>query len=115
MVWRTKCTLLAFGFQIVTFHTEEGCISVFDTLRVSDPVVSNCLIDQRNVETVLLIGDDRKAQELLSDAVRVPRNCSMGITAKGDKYYPDPNYRSYGSKYRQAMYLQVDVKGRERC
>ncbi|KAG5887604.1 hypothetical protein JTB14_002613 [Gonioctena quinquepunctata] len=61
-------------------------------------------------ENILLIPTDRKAQELLSDKQHVPRNCHQGITAKGDKYYPDPNYRTYASNYVRAKYLQVDTK-----
>lgn len=83
---------------------------MYDILDIEDPIVFNCIIDQAGIENILLIPTDIRAQELLSVEARVPRNCAQGVTINGDKYYPDPNYRSYGSRYNKAKYLQVDTK-----
>ncbi|KAK4884325.1 hypothetical protein RN001_000596 [Aquatica leii] len=87
----------------------DGCISVFDAVEISDPVVTNCLIDQVNLESVLLIPDNPTAIKLMSNVHKVPRNCIQGITMNGDKYYPDPNYKTYASRYKNAQYLQVSM------
>ncbi|CAH0551726.1 unnamed protein product [Brassicogethes aeneus] len=88
----------------------QDCVGLYDAIEIDDPVVSNCIIDQARIESILLIPSDIRAQELLSNQARVPRNCSQAVTMKGDKYYPDPNYKSYGSRYHHAKYLQVDAK-----
>ncbi|XP_044745596.1 structural maintenance of chromosomes protein 6 [Coccinella septempunctata] len=84
------------------------CVSLFDILEIEDPVVTNCLIDQSSAEAILLIPNDERAMELLSNRANVPTNCLQGVTIKGDKYYPDPNYKTYCSDYHQAQYLQTD-------
>lgn len=91
-------------------HEPKDCVSVYNAIDINDPVVSNCIVDNCSPENILLIPTDGRAQELLSDRRQVPRNCHQGITVKGDKYYPDPNYRSYASSYHRAQYLQVDIK-----
>ncbi|KAK5648751.1 hypothetical protein RI129_003643 [Pyrocoelia pectoralis] len=87
----------------------DQCLSVFSALEISDPVVTNCLIDQVNLESILLIPDNNMAISLMSHQNNVPKNCRQGITMKGDKYYPDPNYKTYGSRYHNAQYLQVST------
>lgn len=86
------------------------CISLYNALEIADPIISNCIVDNSSPENILLIPDDPTAIELLSTRQNVPRNCYQGITIKGDRYYPDPNYRTYASQYHQAKYLQVDTK-----
>ncbi|KAJ8925976.1 hypothetical protein NQ315_009831 [Exocentrus adspersus] len=86
------------------------CVSLYNAIEIEDPIVSNCVVDSASPENILLIPSDGRAQELLSNRQVVPENCSQGITVKGDKYYPDPNYRSYCSQYHRAKYLQVDTK-----
>ncbi|KAK9744457.1 RecF/RecN/SMC N terminal domain [Popillia japonica] len=90
-------------------RADPDCISLYDAIDIKDPVVANCLIDQTSIESILLIPSTERAIELLSDQNRVPRNCSQGVTIKGDKYYPDPNYKTYASRYHKARYLQVDT------
>ncbi|CAH2013059.1 unnamed protein product [Acanthoscelides obtectus] len=88
----------------------EGCVSVYNAIEIDDPVVNNCIVDSVSPENILLIPTDDRAQELLSNRQSVPHNCKQGVTIKGDRYYPDPNYRTYASNYRRAQYLQVDTK-----
>ncbi|XP_023020783.2 structural maintenance of chromosomes 6 [Leptinotarsa decemlineata] len=91
-------------------YEPNDCVSLYNAIEISDTIVSNCIVDSCSPENILLIPTDRRAQELLSDRRTVPRNCHQGITTKGDKYYPDPNYRTYASNYVRAKYLQVDTK-----
>lgn len=80
-------------------------------MDISDPIVANCLIDQREVECILLIPTSKEASEIMSDARRVPRNCKRAFTQQGDIFYPDPHYRSYGGpRGLKAKFLQVSVK-----
>ncbi|KAL3288876.1 hypothetical protein HHI36_003322 [Cryptolaemus montrouzieri] len=87
----------------------SDCVGLFDMLEIEDPVVANCIIDESNVEGILLIPSDDRAMKLLSNIENVPRNCTQGVTIKGDRYFPDPNYKTYCSDYHQAQYLQVDA------
>ncbi|ERL92342.1 hypothetical protein D910_09659 [Dendroctonus ponderosae] len=86
------------------------CVPLYNALIINDPVVSNCIVDQSSLENILLISSEEKAMELMSDRDRVPKNCKQGLTIKGNKYYPDPNYKTYASTCHQARYLQVDTQ-----
>jgi hypothetical protein len=89
----------------------DGYSSLLDCLIVSDAVVCNCLIDQREVETILLIPTSTEACKVMSDVKCVPMNCKRAITKKGDQFYPDPNYRMYaGDGNTRAKYLQVSMQ-----
>ena len=84
--------------------------NLLDAMDISDPVVANCLIDQKEVECVLLIPTSKEASAIMSDATKVPRNCKRAFTQQGDTFYPDPHYRSYGgARGLKARYLQVSV------
>ncbi|XP_066139567.1 structural maintenance of chromosomes protein 6 [Euwallacea fornicatus] len=91
-------------------HSPPDCTALYDAIIIDDPIVSNCIVDQMNTENVLLIPNGERAMELMSDKRSVPKNCKQSLTMKGDKYYPDPKYRTYGSNYHKARYLQVDTK-----
>ncbi|GJQ78528.1 hypothetical protein Trydic_g11642 [Trypoxylus dichotomus] len=91
-------------------QADSDCISLYNAIDIKDPVVANCLIDQRSIESILLIPSTERAIQLLSDENRVPRNCSQGVVINGDTFYPDPNYKTYASGYHKARYLQVNTK-----
>ncbi|XP_057664311.1 structural maintenance of chromosomes protein 6 [Diorhabda carinulata] len=95
-------------------HEPNDCVSIYRAIDITDAVVSNCIVDNCSPENILLIPSDGMARDLLSDKRKVPKNCHQGITVGGDKYYPDPNYRTYASSYRKARYLQVDIEDRAR-
>ena len=79
-------------------------------MDISDPVIVNCLIDQREVECILLIPSSKEAAEIMSNASKVPRNCKRAFTQRGDTFYPDPHYRSYGGpRSLKARFLQVSI------
>ncbi|KAL1512549.1 hypothetical protein ABEB36_002130 [Hypothenemus hampei] len=85
-----------------------GCECLYNAVIIDDIVVSNCIIDQLNTESILLIPNNEMAMQIMADRNRVPANCRQGLTMKGDKFFPDPNYKTYASSYHQARYLQVD-------
>ncbi|XP_077272905.1 structural maintenance of chromosomes 6 [Temnothorax americanus] len=83
--------------------------NLLDAMVIEDPVIANCLIDQREIECILLIPTSEEACVIMSDMTKVPRNCKRAFTLRGDTFYPDPNYRTYGGKCTRAKYLQVSV------
>lgn len=84
--------------------------NLLDAMDISDPVVANCLIDQREVECILLIPSSKEAAEIMSKASKVPQNCKRAFTQRGDTFYPDPQYRSYGGpRSLKARFLQVSI------
>lgn len=86
--------------------------SIYDVLEISDNIVLNCLIDQSGIESVILILSNKRAIELMSEVSKVPKNCKQAVTIEGDRYYPDPGYRTYGSRYHQARFLQTSTTER---
>merc|ERR1711974_62006 len=85
--------------------------TVFDKLEFDNPNVANCLIDQKRIEQVLLIKEDKAAMELLKDVSTVPKNCIYAYTNGFNQYYPAPNYRSYAidANPRSRPVLQTSV------
>lgn len=85
--------------------------NLLEAMVIEDPIVANCLIDQREIECILLIPTNHEACEIMSNAAKVPKNCKRAFTQQGDIYFPDPNYRTYGGKCStRAKYLQVSSK-----
>ena len=89
--------------------------TIFDVFTFEDPNVANCLIDQKNIETILLINDEKSAQNLLSSRQNVPANCKYALV-RSDRnkivsYYPAPRYRSYVNHMRDGpRMLQSSVE-----
>jgi hypothetical protein len=107
------CSFCGFQVHSVTkFAVQaDGYSNILNSSIISDTVVCNCLIDQLEFETILLIPTSREACEIMSDVRRVPMNCKRAITKKGDQFYPDPNYRMYaGDGNIRAKYLQVSMQ-----
>ncbi|XP_076834227.1 structural maintenance of chromosomes protein 6 isoform X2 [Brachyhypopomus gauderio] len=65
--------------------------SVLDTLIIDNPVITNCLIDMRNIECILIIRESAVARRIMQ-AQRPPRNCREAFTAEGDQIYTNRNY-----------------------
>ncbi|XP_009640087.1 structural maintenance of chromosomes protein 6 isoform X2 [Egretta garzetta] len=80
--------------------------SVLTALEIDDPVVANCLIDVRGIETVLLIKSSRKAREVMQ-LNRPPKNCREAFTAEGDQVF---ERRYYSSDYLRPKFLSQDVE-----
>lgn len=92
----------------------EDCARMFDNVVVSDPVVTNCIIDNSSLENVLLAPSNEVARQLTYEARNVPRNCHQVVTIEGDMYYPDPDYRTYSGMSNKSRFLQVDVEDKIR-
>ncbi|XP_022257401.1 structural maintenance of chromosomes protein 6-like [Limulus polyphemus] len=82
--------------------------SVLEILSVKDPVIVNCLIDQRMIECVLLIPDKEQARQVMLN--NVPKNCREAFTIEGDQLYPSPSFRYYSSLKHRASLLQGNVE-----
>ena len=48
----------------------QDCVSLYNAIGIEDPIVSNCIVDQLSPENILLIPNNQRAMELLSDQVR---------------------------------------------
>ncbi|KAM3930475.1 structural maintenance of chromosomes protein 6 [Leptodactylus fuscus] len=81
--------------------------TVLTALEIDNPVVANCLIDMRGIETVLLIKSNTDARRVMQKE-NPPRNCKEAFTADGDQVYKN---RYYSSEYNRARYLSRDVEG----
>lgn len=84
---------------------------LMNLIKVSDPIVMNCLIDQRAIETILLVDDTDLAMSLTSEETNVPRNLQKVILLKPfSEFYPAPNYRTYALTEKPARFLQGSMK-----
>ncbi|XP_059358366.1 structural maintenance of chromosomes protein 6-like [Carassius carassius] len=80
--------------------------SVLKALDIENPVVANCLIDMRGIETILLIKNAKDARRVMQSEDR-PRNCREAFTREGDQVYYN---RYYSSEQNRALYLSGDVE-----
>ena len=83
--------------------------NLFDLMEISDPIITNCVIDQIAPECTLLIDTSNEAATIMSSEHLVPKNCKKAFTKKGDLFYPVPSYRTYGGKTGRPRYLQVST------
>ncbi|NXH49751.1 SMC6 protein, partial [Dicaeum eximium] len=99
-------------FQNKMYDTSQRAVhhpefpSVLTALEIDDPVVANCLIDMRGIETVLLIKNSRKAREVMQ-CNRPPKNCKEAFTAEGDQVF---ERRYYSSSFVRPKFLSQDVE-----
>ncbi|KAG9334110.1 hypothetical protein JZ751_009145 [Albula glossodonta] len=80
--------------------------TVLQALEIENPVVANCLIDMRGIETVLLIKSGRDARRVMQHG-QAPRNCREAFTAEGDQVYTN---RYYSGDHKRAQFLSGDVE-----
>ena len=105
-------------FQKKVYDVRNGSVQLsgetpgrvlMDVIKVSDPIVMNCLIDQRHIETVVLVQSLDVAVELTQDAEKVPENLSRVILMNPmSEFYPAPSYRSYAMKTNPPRYIQTN-------
>ncbi|NXH89374.1 SMC6 protein, partial [Edolisoma coerulescens] len=99
-------------YQNKTYDTSQRAVrhpefpSVLTALEIDNPVVANCLIDMRGIETILLIKNSRKAREVMQFS-RPPKNCKEAFTAEGDQVF---ERRYYSSAYVRPKFLSQDVE-----
>ncbi|XP_052075729.1 structural maintenance of chromosomes protein 6-like isoform X4 [Mytilus californianus] len=86
--------------------------AVIDVLDVEDPVIANCLIDQRSIELILLIADRKRATQVMDPELRPgpPKNCREAFTLSGDQLYCFPSLRHYSCNYDRAKFLTANVE-----
>lgn len=80
--------------------------SVLQALEIEDPVVANCLIDQRGIECILLIKNRTEARRVMQGA-RPPQNCAQAFSVEGDQIFTN---RVYTADQNRANYLSRDVE-----
>uniref|UniRef100_A0A7N8X877 Structural maintenance of chromosomes protein 6 n=1 Tax=Mastacembelus armatus TaxID=205130 RepID=A0A7N8X877_9TELE len=80
--------------------------SVLQALEIEDPVVSNCLIDQRGIESILLIKNRTEARRVMQHG-NPPQNCTQAFSREGDQIF---NNRNYTADQNRASYLSGDVE-----
>ncbi|KAJ7990795.1 hypothetical protein DPEC_G00290620 [Dallia pectoralis] len=80
--------------------------SVLDSLIIASPVVTNCLIDMRGIESILIIKEKHAARRVMQHG-RPPRNCREAFTVEGDQVYPN---RYYTPDFSTAKYLGGDLE-----
>ncbi|NXF93268.1 SMC6 protein, partial [Eubucco bourcierii] len=99
-------------FQNNVYDVRHGAVnhpefpSVLTSLEIDHPMVANCLIDARSIETVLLIKDSNKAREVMQRN-QPPKNCKEAFTAEGDQVF---ERRYYSSNYLRPKFLSQDVE-----
>ncbi|XP_070776226.1 structural maintenance of chromosomes protein 6 [Enoplosus armatus] len=86
------------------FHPDYP--SVMDIITASSPVIINCLIDMRGIESILIIKEKDKARRVMQQG-RPPKNCREAFTAEGDQVHPN---RYYTSDFSIAKYLGGDLE-----
>ncbi|KAM9465780.1 structural maintenance of chromosomes protein 6 [Clarias gariepinus] len=71
-------------------HHEEFP-SVLDSLIIDNPVITNCLIDMRGIECILIIKENAVARRVMQQQ-KPPKNCREAFTADGDQVYTNRYY-----------------------
>uniref|UniRef100_A0A8C1S198 Structural maintenance of chromosomes protein 6 n=1 Tax=Cyprinus carpio TaxID=7962 RepID=A0A8C1S198_CYPCA len=85
-------------------HLPE-CPSVLDCLNIENPVITNCLIDMRGIESILIIKESARARKVMQGS-RPPKNCREAFTADGDQVYTNRYYTTEHEVL--AQYLVLD-------
>ncbi|XP_076026649.1 structural maintenance of chromosomes protein 6 [Genypterus blacodes] len=80
--------------------------SVLQALEIEDPVVANCLIDQRGIESILLIKNFTEARRVMQGK-NPPRNCVQAFSKEGDQVFTN---RNYSAEQHRANFLSGDLE-----
>ncbi|XP_054617477.1 structural maintenance of chromosomes protein 6-like isoform X2 [Dunckerocampus dactyliophorus] len=80
--------------------------SVLQALEIEDPIVANCLIDQKGIESILLIKNRTEARRVMQSR-HPPPNCHQAFSKDGDQIFTT---RSYTAEQTRANYLSGDVE-----
>jgi hypothetical protein len=81
---------------------------ILQMLDIEDPVVANCLIDQRRIEYVLLADKVHSATDLMQSGQSGSFN--ELFTIRGDQLFSQPCYRNYASNGGTARYLTTNLE-----
>lgn len=80
--------------------------SVLESLEIEKPVVANILIDNRGIESILLIKENATARQVMQSEVP-PKNCREAFTKNGDQVFAD---RYYSCAFFHPKYLHEDIE-----
>uniref|UniRef100_UPI003AAB4E74 structural maintenance of chromosomes protein 6 n=1 Tax=Centroberyx gerrardi TaxID=166262 RepID=UPI003AAB4E74 len=86
------------------YHPEYP--SVLDIISTTSPVITNCLIDMRGIESILIIKEKETARRIMQQN-RPPKSCREAFTMEGDQVYTN---RYYTSDFSMAKYLGGDLE-----
>lgn len=78
-------------------------------MEITNPVVANSLIDQREVECALLISTSEEACRVMDGSQPMLQNGKRAITKNADLFFPYPDYRTYGGHVSRPRFLQVST------
>lgn len=118
---QSKFSIITSKFSNKPYDVKKGQVKpvhntylAMNMMRVDDPVVLNCLIDNCKIETILLVEDVQLAMKLTSYEENVPRNLlRIVLLNPNSDFYPAPNYRTYANDKKYAKYLQVNMAQRK--
>lgn len=114
-----RTSIITSAFQNQVYDVRNGMVQIphesgrvlMDVIKVSDPVVMNCLIDQRQIEQIVLVDDTNTAIEMTQDNENVPNNLLRAVLLKPfSEFYPAPNYRSYAIKEKPVRFIQTSYR-----
>lgn len=77
-------------------------------LSFKNNVIANALVDQRKIESILLLPDREVGRHVMEK--NLPRNCQEAFLMSGDHVYGYPSYKSYGCGKQNPKYLMKDVQ-----
>ncbi|XP_078797384.1 structural maintenance of chromosomes protein 6 isoform X1 [Oryzias latipes] len=107
---RPQIIVSPFTDRLYNVHGRKVCHpefrSVLDVVTASSPVILNCLIDMRGIESILIIKDKDKARRVMQQEAP-PRNCREAFTAEGDQVFLN---RYYTSDCSFPKYLSRDIE-----
>ncbi|MED6265311.1 hypothetical protein CHARACLAT_024140, partial [Characodon lateralis] len=107
---RPQIIVSPFSDKLYNVHGRKAChpdyLTVLDTITATTPVIINCLVDMRGIETILVIKEKDKARRIMQKG-RPPKNCREAFTAEGDQVFPN---RYYTSEFSMAKYLSGDIE-----
>ncbi|KAL6105278.1 uncharacterized protein ACO6RY_06840 [Pungitius sinensis] len=107
---RPQIIVSSFSEKVYNIHGRKAhhpeCLSVLDIITATNPVIINCLIDMRGIESILIIKDKDKARRVMQQG-QPPKNCREAFTAEGDQVFSN---RYYTCDFSIAKYLGGDLE-----
>ncbi|KAK2826575.1 hypothetical protein Q5P01_020789 [Channa striata] len=83
---RPQIIVSPFSEKVYNIHGRRACHpeypSVLDMITATSPVIINCLIDMRGIESVLIIKEKDKARRVMQQG-QPPKNCREAFTVEG--------------------------------
>jgi hypothetical protein len=77
-------------------------------LNFKNNVIANALVDQRKIESVLLLPDRDVGRHIMEK--NLPQNCQEAFLMSGDQVYGYPSYKTYACRKENATFLMKDVQ-----